>query len=70
VVAELRGKRVLVIEDSPVVAEFVAEALESLGCEVVGPARNMAVARELADMLIGLSRRSGQGGHSCLSLTR
>jgi DNA-binding NtrC family response regulator len=49
VVAELRGKRVLVIEDSPVVAEFAAEALASLGCEVVGPARNMAVARELAN---------------------
>jgi DNA-binding NtrC family response regulator len=49
VVVDLRGKRVLVIEDSPVVAEFAAEALETLGCEVVGPARNMAVARELSD---------------------
>lgn len=45
---ELRGIRVLVIEDSPVVAEFASEALDILGCELVGPARNMAVARELA----------------------
>ena len=39
----------LVIEDSPVVGAFVADALHELGYEVVGPAPNFAVARELID---------------------
>jgi CheY-like chemotaxis protein len=42
----LTGKRILVIEDSPVVGPFTADLLEELGCEVVGPAPNMAAARE------------------------
>src|SRR5690349_8034209 len=45
----LKGRRILVIEDSPVVAPFTADALDELGCEVVGPAPNMAVARELTE---------------------
>jgi len=40
---------VLVIEDSPVVGPFVADALTELGYEVVGPAPNMAAARELIE---------------------
>jgi CheY-like chemotaxis protein len=47
--ADLTGKRILLIEDSPVVAPFTAELLEELGCEVVGPAPNMAAARELIE---------------------
>jgi CheY-like chemotaxis protein len=47
--ADLTGKRILLIEDSPVVGPFTAELLEELGCEVVGPAPNMAAARELVD---------------------
>jgi CheY-like chemotaxis protein len=47
--ADLTGKRILLIEDSPVVGPFTAELLEDLGCEVVGPAPNMAAARELID---------------------
>ncbi len=39
----------LVIEDSPVVGPFVADALTELGYEVVGPAPNLAVARELIE---------------------
>jgi CheY-like chemotaxis protein len=46
---ELTGRRILVIEDSPVVAPFAAEALAELGCEVVGPAPNMASAREMVE---------------------
>ena len=42
-------RRVLVVEDSPVVAPFVADALTDLGYDVVGPAPNMAVARELIE---------------------
>ena len=44
----LEGKRILVVEDSPVVAELVVEILEQLGCVVVGPAPNMAQARIFA----------------------
>jgi CheY-like chemotaxis protein len=47
--ADLTGKRILLVEDSPVVGPFTAELLEELGCEVVGPAPNMAAARELVD---------------------
>ena len=45
----LQGRRILVIEDSPVVGPFTADVLAELGCEVVGPAPNMAVARELIE---------------------
>ena len=45
----LRGRRVLLVEDSPVVGPFTAELLGDLGCEVVGPAPNMAAARELIE---------------------
>ena len=47
--SELAGRRILVIEDSPVVAPFTVEILRELGCEVVGPAPNMAAARELVE---------------------
>jgi CheY-like chemotaxis protein len=45
----LTGRRILVVEDSPVVAPFTVELLADLGCEVVGPAPNLAAARELAE---------------------
>jgi CheY-like chemotaxis protein len=47
--AELGGKRILVVEDSPVVGPFTADILDELGCEVVGPAPNMAAARTLVE---------------------
>ena len=37
------------VEDSPVVAPFTAEMLADLGYVVIGPAPNMAAARELVD---------------------
>jgi len=43
----LNGRRILVIEDSPVVSPFTVDILAELGCMVVGPAPNMAVAREM-----------------------
>ena len=43
------GRRILLVEDSPVVAPFTADLLEELGCSVVGPAPNMAAARELIE---------------------
>lgn len=45
----LEGRRILVVEDSPVVAPFTAEVLDELGCVVVGPAPNMAAARQLME---------------------
>ena len=47
--APLQGRRILIVEDSPVVAPFTADLLDDLGCEVVGPAPNMAAARELVE---------------------
>ena len=41
------GRRILVIEDSPVVGPYTVDVLEELGCEVVGPAPNMAAARDM-----------------------
>ena len=46
---DFAGRRVLVIEDSPVVGPFTADLLGELGCEAVGPAPNMATARELIE---------------------
>ena len=45
----LHGRRILLIEDSPVVGPFTADVLMDLGCSVVGPAPNMASARELIE---------------------
>lgn len=45
----LAGRRILIVEDSPVVGPFTVDLLAELGCEVVGPAPNMAAARELVE---------------------
>jgi|SRR5579884_1308719 len=47
--ASLKGRRILIVEDSPVVGPFTADLLIELGCEVAGPAPNMAAARELIE---------------------
>jgi DNA-binding response OmpR family regulator len=39
--------RVLVLEDEPLIAIMLVEWLQELGCEVVGPARNVTRALEL-----------------------
>src|SRR5687768_3032725 len=46
--ADLAGRRILVVEDSPVVAEACDDMLRDMGVEVVGPATNMAAALQLA----------------------
>ena len=46
---ELKGRRILVVEDSPVLAPFTVDVLDELGCKVVGSAPNMAVAREMVE---------------------
>ena len=45
----LSGRRILVVEDSPVVGSFTVDILADLGCDVVGPAPNMAAARKLIE---------------------
>ena len=47
--SEVQGRKILLVEDSPVVGEFTADLLEELGFAVAGPAPNMAAARELID---------------------
>ena len=47
--SRVAGRRILIVEDSPVVGPFTADLLTDLGCAVVGPAPNMAAARELVD---------------------
>jgi DNA-binding response OmpR family regulator len=42
------SRTILVVEDSPVVGPFTVDILSELGFEVIGPAPNMAKARELA----------------------
>jgi CheY-like chemotaxis protein len=45
----LEARCILIVEDSPVVGPFTADLLHELGCEVAGPAPNMAAARELIE---------------------
>lgn len=45
----LRNKRILVVEDEPLVAMDLISALEEDGCEIVGPAANVDSARNLID---------------------
>ena len=46
--AELDGLRILVVEDSPLVAEVIAAILGEIGCAVVGPAPRLEPALALA----------------------
>jgi len=46
--ATLDGRRILVVEDSPVVAQACEDMLRDMGCVPVGPAINMAAALQLA----------------------
>lgn len=45
---KLAGRRVLVVEDSPLIAAVLEDMLKDLGCTVVGPIGNMAFALDLA----------------------
>lgn len=45
----LAGHRILIVEDSPVVAPFTVSVIEDLGCTAVGPAPTLASARELIE---------------------
>jgi CheY-like chemotaxis protein len=45
----LEGKRILVLEDEPLVAMLLEEILLDLGCTVVGPAYSLAEGLRLAE---------------------
>ncbi|HWU95574.1 MAG TPA: response regulator [Sphingomonas sp.] len=44
----LQGLRVLVVEDEPVVAMYLEDLLEALGCQTIGPASRLADGLALA----------------------
>lgn len=46
--SKVKGRRILIVEDSPIIADDTGEMIRALGGEVVGPAPNMAVALQLA----------------------
>jgi PAS domain S-box-containing protein len=63
---ELRGKRVLVVEDEPLVALDLMSMLRDLGCEPVGPARTVEQAAchiDAGDLDLALVD-GNLGGHS------
>ncbi|MGZ2411802.1 CheY-like chemotaxis protein [Sphingomonas sp. F9_3S_D5_B_2] len=43
----LAGRKILIVEDSPVVGPFAADIVEALGGIPIGPAPTLAAAREL-----------------------
>ena len=45
----LAGKRILLVEDEPIVAMMASDMLEDLGATVVGPAMSLAAAVSLAE---------------------
>jgi CheY-like chemotaxis protein len=45
---DLAGLRILVVEDSPVIAMATEDMLRDLGCEIVGPVGNLADATRFA----------------------
>lgn len=45
---DFRGKRVLVIEDEPLIAMILEDFLGDLGCNVIGPAHRVSEAEALA----------------------
>ena len=44
----LTDRRILVVEDSPLIAAVLEDMLKDMGCVVVGPTGNMAFAVDLA----------------------
>lgn len=47
-VSRLQGKRILVLEDEPLIAMMLEDALNELGCVVLGPANDVLQAETLA----------------------
>ena len=47
--SELAGLKILVVEDEPLIAMALTDALTAFGCVVVGPARNLDRGMHLAE---------------------
>lgn len=52
---ELRGRSILVVEDTALIADLVVDALQDAGCRVVGPAARL-------DQGLALARTDGLAG--------
>ena len=46
---ELRGLKVLVVEDNFLIAELIRSLLDECGCETIGPAPRVSMALDLVD---------------------
>jgi CheY-like chemotaxis protein len=69
---ELRGLRILVVEDNFLMAESVRDLLDECGCETVGPAPRLEVALELAshELLDGAFLDINLAGEYCFPVAR
>lgn len=47
--ADLKGRRILVVEDEMMIAMLVEDMLADLGCDVVGPAHGLESALQMAN---------------------
>ncbi|MGQ0534123.1 MAG: response regulator [Caulobacteraceae bacterium] len=45
----LKGKRILIVEDEPLIAMVLTDYLDDAGCEIVGPAQSVGKAKALAN---------------------
>lgn len=69
-VVELRGRRILVVEDNFLAAEALRDVLVENGCEVVGPVGRLTAAMALAsrETLDGAFLDVNLGGEQCFPL--
>lgn len=69
---DLSGLRVLVIEDTLLIAEMIADSLTACGCAVVGPAGQLArgVALATNEAIDGAFLDVNLGGDSCLPIAK
>src|SRR3546814_8148499 len=69
--SDLRGKRILLVEDEPLVAMEIESELSSAGCHIVGPAGTVARAMQLiADRPCDAALRSEEHTSELQSLMR
>jgi DNA-binding response OmpR family regulator len=67
---ELTGLRILVVEDTLLIADLIVEELQLVGCEVVGPAPRMetGLALALAERLDGALLDVNLNGEMCFPI--
>jgi DNA-binding response OmpR family regulator len=68
--ADLHGLRVLVVEDTLFVAEFIVDGLQDIGCDVIGPAPRVAQGLALAksELLDGALLDVNLAGEYCFPI--